>query len=124
MLADVFGMVLLTSSYLMIAFIPSLLTFYIFFIIAGMSFAIASPAKLSMFSLNMGRSQASKTWGIYHAVTFTGMGIATALGGVIAESFGFKTLFIIASVVNVIGIVPYWIYNEKHKDHKHFSAEI
>ncbi len=88
-----------------------------------MSFAISSPAKLSMFSLNMGRAQASRTWGMYHAIIYTGMGIATALGGVIADSFGFKTLFIIASIVNIIGIVPYWVYNSKHKDHKHFYEE-
>lgn len=123
MIADVTGMALLSFSYLVIAFLPTLLTFYIFFIIAGISFAIASPAKLAMFSLNLGRAQASKTWGIYHAVTFTGMGIATALGGVIAETFGFKTLFITASFINLIGILPYWYYNNKHKDHKHFIAE-
>jgi len=123
MVTDVCGMILLTMSYLIIAFIPNLITFYIFFIIAGMSFAISSPAKLSMFSLNMGRAQASRTWGMYHAIIYTGMGIATALGGVIADSFGFKTLFIIASIVNIIGIVPYWVYNSKHKDHKHFYEE-
>ena len=123
MITDVCGMLLLTTSYLIIAFMPSLITFYIFFVIAGMSFAISSPAKLSMFSLNMGRAEASRTWGIYHAITFTGMGVATALGGVIADAFGFKTLFIVASIVNVIGIVPYWIYNSKHKDHKHFYLE-
>lgn len=123
MITDVCGMILLTMSYLIIAFLPNLITFYIFFIIAGMSFAISSPAKLSMFSLNMGRAQASRTWGMYHAIIYTGMGIATALGGVIADSFGFKTLFIIASIVNIIGIVPYWVYNSKHKDHKHFYEE-
>lgn len=123
MITDVTGMILLTCSYLMIAFFPTLVTFYVFFIVAGMSFAISSPAKLSMFSLNLGRAEASRTWGIYHAVTFTGMGIATALGGVIAEEFGFKTLFIISSIINLIGIVPYWRYNNKHKDHKHFVGE-
>lgn len=123
MVTDVTGMAILTCSYLMIAFFPSLITFYVFFIVAGMSFAISSPAKLSMFSLNLGRAQATRTWGIYHAVTFTGMGLATAIGGVIAEQFGFKTLFIIASIFNLIGIIPYWLYNEKHKEHKHFIGE-
>lgn len=123
MITDSGGMVLLSISYLVIAFFPSLITFYMFFIIAGMSFAISSPAKFSMFSLNLGRAHASKTWGMYHAVTLTGMGIATALGGVIANQFGFKVLFLIASTVNILGIIPYWYYNTRHKDHKHFTGE-
>lgn len=123
MFTDATGMVILSLCYLLIAFLPSLLTFYIFFIIAGISFGLSSPAKYSMFSLNLGRNQASKTWGTYDAVTFTGMGIATALGGVIANQYGFKALFIISSVVNLIGILPYLYYNYRHKDHKHFTSE-
>ncbi len=123
MVTDATGMVLLSCCYLLIALIPSLLTFYIFFIIAGISFGISSPAKYPMFSLNLNRQQASKTWSTYDAITFTGMGIAIALGGVIATKFGFKTLFVISSIVNIIGILPYWIYNNLHKDHKHFNGE-
>lgn len=123
MMTDAVGMILLSCCYLLIAFLPSLLSFYIFFIIAGISFGISSPAKYPMFSLNLNRQQASKTWSTYDAITFTGMGIAIALGGVIATKFGFKTLFILSSIVNLIGVIPYWIYNSKHKDHKHFIAE-
>jgi len=123
MFTDMVGMVTLSASYALIAVAPSILTFYIFFIIAGISFAISSPAKYSLFSINLGRSQASKTWGVYHAVTFTGMGIATALGGVIANQFGFKVLFIIAGTLNLFGLLPYWLYNMKHRDHKHFSGD-
>ncbi len=123
MLTDAIGMILLSSCYLLIAFVPNLLSFYIFFTIAGMSFGISSPAKYPMFSLNLTRQQASRTWSTYDAITFTGMGIAIALGGIIASKFGFKTLFILSSIVNLIGVVPYWIYNSKHKDHKHFTNE-
>lgn len=76
-----------------------------------------------MFSLNIGKSLASQTWGTYDAVTFTGMGIATALGGIIANQFGFQVLFIISSVVNILGILPYLYYSERHKGHKHFIGE-
>lgn len=123
MITDSTGMLILSCCYLLIAFIPSVLTFYTFFIIAGISFGISSPAKYPMFSLNLNRQQASKTWSTYDAITFTGMGIAIAFGGVIATKFGFKTLFIVSSVVNLIGILPYWIYNNYHKNHKHFVAE-
>ncbi len=123
MITDAVGMVLLSCCYLLIAFIPSIVTFYIFFIIAGVSFGISSPAKYPMFSLNLNRQQASRTWSTYDAITFTGMGIAIAFGGVIATKFGFKALFILSSFVNLIGILPYWVYNSLHKDHKHFIAE-
>ena len=124
MLADGTGMIILSLSYLLIAFYPSIITFYVFFTIAGISFGISSPAKYSMFSINLGRNQESRTWGTYDAITFTGMGIATALGGVIANQFGFSVLFVVASLVNLLGIVPYWYYNGKHKDLKHFIKEV
>ncbi len=123
MFTDITGMLLLSGCYLLIAFIPSLISFYIFFIIAGVSLGISNPAKFSMFAINLGRSQISKTWGTYDAITFTGMGIAAAMGGLIANEFGFKTLFIIASIVNIIGILPYVHYNYRHQNHKHYTEE-
>lgn len=123
MVTDATGMTLLSLCYLLIAFFPTLLSFYIFFTIAGISFGISSPAKYPMFSLNLSRQQASRTWSTYDAITFTGMGIAIAFGGIVAGKFGFKNLFILSSIVNLIGIFPYWFYNTKHKDHKHFIGE-
>lgn len=123
MYTDTAGMALLSFCYLLIAFVPSLLTFYIFFIVAGISFGISSPAKYSMFALNLSKGLASKTWGTYDAITLSGMGVATALGGTIANLWGFKLLFIISSVTNLLAIIPYWYYNEHHKDHKHFVGE-
>ena len=111
----------LSCCYLLVAAFPTLITIYIFFIIAGISFGISSPAKFSLFSINLDKNKEVPTWGAYHMVTLTGMGVATSIGGFVANEFGFRVLFALASAVNFLGILPYVLYDREHKTHKHFK---
>ena len=43
------------------------------------------------------------------------MALATALGGFIAASYGFRLLFIIAGLVNLFAIPPYLLYLNRKK---------
>lgn len=101
------GMLLLRLGYLGFAFSNSIIYLFVFFGIAGIGIGIASPAKNSLFSTHLDKNKETTEWGIYDAVTFIGMASTAALGGFIASAYGFNFLFILAAIVNFVGIVPY-----------------
>ena len=100
------GLFLLSLSYIGFALTP----LFAFYSLTGIGLGIASPAKNSLFSTHLDKNKEPTEWGIYDAVVFFGMALATALGGFIASAYGFELLFILASVLNLIGILPYVLY--------------
>lgn len=104
------GMLFISLSYIGFAFSSTILFLFIFYAVAGIGLGIATPAKNSLFSTHLDRNKEPSEWGIYDAVTFIGMALATALGGFIAGQYGFQFLFFLASVINLFGIFPYLLY--------------
>lgn len=109
-LITILGMALISLSYLGFAFSHSVVPLFIFYGIVGLGLGIASPAKNSLFSTHLDKNKEPTEWGIHDAVTFFGMAASAALGGFIASQYGFPLLFVLASIVNIIGIVPYLLY--------------
>jgi len=106
----VIGMLFISLSYIGFAFSRTILVLFIFYAVAGIGLGIASPAKNSLFSTHLDRNKEPSEWGVYDAVVFIGMALATALGGFIAGQYGFQFLFFLASIVNLLGIFPYLLY--------------
>lgn len=104
------GILLISLGYLGFAFSYSVISLFIFFGVVGIGLGIASPIKNSLFATHLDKNKETTEWGIYDAVTFVGMASTAALGGFIASSYGFNFLFVIASVVNFLGILPYLLY--------------
>lgn len=104
------GMLFLSLSYVGFAFSNTIFYLFFFYAMAGVGLGIASPAKNSLFSTHLDKNKEPSEWGIYDAITFTGMALATALGGFIAGQYGFSFLFLLASIVNLLGIFPYLLY--------------
>lgn len=104
------GILLISLAYLGFAFSHSVISLFVFFGIVGMGLGIASPVKNSLFSTHLDKNKETTEWGIYDSVTFIGMASTAALGGFIASQYGFNFLFILAAVVNFIGIIPYLLY--------------
>jgi len=109
-LATIFGMSLISVSYFGFSFVHNIYLLFTFFGLAGIGFGIASPPKNAIFSTHLDKNKEATEWGIRDAVTFVGMASTAALGGFIASAYGFGFLFIIASVVNFLGILPYLLY--------------
>ena len=117
---DIVGMVIVSMAYLAIAAKPTLNTVFVFYAVAGIGFGISSPVKYSLFSRSLEKETEASVWGLYDVVILLGMAVATTLGGLIADHFGFKQLFLLASVVNILGALPYlffirWWRTEKYK---------
>lgn len=106
----IFGLIVISVSYLGFAFANTILTLFLFYGVTGVGLGIASPAKNSLFSTHLDKNKEPTEWGIYDAVTFFSMALAGVLGGFIASAYGFPFLFLLASIVNLIGIIPYLLY--------------
>jgi len=104
------GMGLLSVAYVGFAFSHTVIHLFFFYVISGIAIGIATPAKNSLFSTHLDHDKESAEWGIYDAITLTGIALATALGGFIANSYGFQPLFLLAALINMLGIIPYLIY--------------
>jgi MFS family permease len=117
---DVLGMMIVSLAYLAIAIKPTLAIVFVFYAVAGLGFGISSPVKYSLFSRSLEKETEASVWGLYDVVILLGMAVATALGGLIADWYGFKQLFLLASAVNILGALPYlffirWWRSEKYK---------
>ncbi|MGA2967617.1 MAG: MFS transporter [Candidatus Levyibacteriota bacterium] len=110
LLLAISGMILMSLSYIGFAFSHSIPALFLFYILIGIGFGVASPAKYSLFTEHIDKDKTTTEWSLYDAITLIGIASATALGGFIATLYGFTFLFILASVVNLLGIVPYLFY--------------
>ena len=106
----ILGMILMSIAYVGFAFSHSILWLFLFYILIGIGFGVASPAKYSLFTEHLDKDKATTEWSLYDAITLIGIASATALGGFIASLYGFTFLFVLASIVNLLGIVPYLFY--------------
>ncbi len=104
------GMVCLSLGYFGFAISKNILQVFTFYAVLGIGLGIASPAKNSLFSIHLDKNKEATEWSLTDAVSFICMALATALGGFIAASYGFPALFILAAVVNILGLIPYFAY--------------
>jgi MFS family permease len=104
------GMIILSLSYLGLATAHELPMVLVSEIAAGIGLGIASPPKNSLFSSHLDLHKEAAEWSLADAIALLCMALATALGGFIAEEFGFSVLFLVAAIVNFIGVLPYFLF--------------
>ncbi|MGA2911223.1 MAG: MFS transporter [Candidatus Levyibacteriota bacterium] len=104
------GMAIMSVAYIGFAFSHTIPLLFLFYVLIGIGFGVASPAKYSLFTTHIDKEKSSTEWSLYDAITLIGIALATALGGFIASFYGFPFLFILSSIVNLLGIVPYLSY--------------
>lgn len=109
-LATIGGILLLSVAYLGFVFAKTVSPLFIFAGVSGLGLGIASPAKSSLFSTHLDKNKEATEWSLYDGVVLLGMAISAAVGGLIANQFGFPLLFTLAAILNLIGIVPYILY--------------
>lgn len=107
------GITIISVSFIGFAVTNSTGYFFIFYALAGVGLGIATPLKNSLFSTHLDKNKEASEWSIYDAMVFIGMAASAAIGGVVAKNYGFQTLFLIAAAVNLMGIIPYYLYAQK-----------
>lgn len=103
----VIGLLCLSLSYIGFAFSQSIFDMFFYYIIAGFALGIATPAKSALFSIHLDKHREATEWGITDATAYICIAITTILGSIIAKHLGFRTLFLFASIVNLVATLPY-----------------
>lgn len=111
------GILFLSLAYLGFAKTQTVGPLFLFGGLAGFALGIATPAKNSLFSTHLDKKKESLEWGIYDASAFFGMALSAALGGFIANRYGFSLLFTLAALLNLLGTLPYLLYLRTTKQH-------
>ena len=106
----IIGKIILSFSYLGFGISTAIWHIFAFYAVAGIGIGLASPAKYSLFSTHLDKNKETEEWGVYDASVFAGMAFSAALGGFIAKVYGFNVLFYAATVVSLIGVMPYILY--------------
>lgn len=102
---------LIIGSFL-VAIVPFLYLFaeipfhlYIINAIYGIGAAFAIPPWFSIFTRHIDKMHESTDWAVESVAIGIGAASAAALGGIIAEKFGFHTVFIVAGFVAMAGAI-------------------
>ena len=84
-------------------FANSVLHVYILQIFFGIASALAFPGWYTLFTHHVDKGKAGFEWSLYDVLMGLGMAATAALGGFLAESFGFNILFICVGVFTLMG---------------------
>lgn len=109
-IATILGILVLSAAYIGFMSTTEIAHVYLYYAVAGVGFGIASPAKYSLFSTHLDKNKEAMEWGIYDAAVFLCMALAAALGGFVASIYGFRTLFLLSAIINVLAVIPYILY--------------
>ncbi|MBW2999184.1 MFS transporter [Candidatus Woesearchaeota archaeon] len=74
-------------------------------ILIGLSTAMISPSYDTLFSKYLDKGKYASEWGLWEGMDMIGAAFAAAIGGGIANYFGFKVLFIIMFFVGITGAI-------------------
>ena len=69
----------------------------------GIGAALAMPGWLAIFTRHIDKHVEAQEWGLYNTMVGLGGALTGALGGFLAERFGFQPLFIIVGVICTFG---------------------
>jgi predicted MFS family arabinose efflux permease len=107
---SILGIVLISLGYVGFALTENILGLFIYYGVIGMGLGIASPAKNCLFSSHLDKDKEVTEWSIYDGFVFMGMAMSAAIGGFIANRYGFTFLFYLVAVTNLLSIIPYILY--------------
>lgn len=78
---------------------------YLFQAIDGAGYALLVPTYLAMFTRHIDKHKESTEWTMHSNAVGIAFAAAAAIGGVLAERFGFRVIFLLVSAVYVSGVI-------------------
>lgn len=101
--ALVVGSIIISIVPLMYAFVGTMWFVYIIQLLYGFGNALSYPSWRVMFSRYVNQDKAGYEWSVYDTVISLGTAATAAIGGLLAEQFSFRILFVIVSLLSFIG---------------------
>lgn len=114
-IVSIVGIVFVSIGYLGFVFTYNIFQIFLFYIFIGIGLGISTPAKNSLFSCHLDKNKESTEWSIYDAIALFAMAVSAIIGGFIATKYGFRFLFLMISIINAFGIIPYILFIRKKK---------
>ena len=99
------GYALACLGYLGYLFVQTPLHLFIVQIIFGAGTAIGASAYDGLYSRHLDKGKFISGWGAWESMNWITLAISASLGGFIANSYGFRTLFIIMFVLSLFALV-------------------
>ncbi len=88
-------------------------------VLHGLGAALVTPGWMAIFTRHIDRHQEAEEWSIYMSMTSLGMALAGALGGFLAEAFGFKLVFVLVGIISTVGAsFLYFVYQDIRRSEK------
>ncbi len=84
-------------------FISTPTQLYIVQFIYGLATAITLPSWYALFTRHIDKQHEGVEWGVYQTMVDIGSAATASIGGFIAVKFGFNNLFILVSIISLIG---------------------
>lgn len=98
-----FGSVIITLSMFFYLLISKPWQLYLVQVFYGTGSALATTAWYAIFSRHLDKDSVALEWSFYGTVISLGAASSAALGGAIAEVFGFRALFTVAGIITFLG---------------------
>lgn len=99
----IIGSLLITVSAFMFAFVRLPWQVFAVQIVAGLGGAFSYPSWLAIFTRHIDKREEALEWSLYYTATDLGAALTAGLGGYIAGSFGYQSLFLVVGVVSFLG---------------------
>jgi MFS family permease len=96
------GGVLQGILYISFAYLQNVSQLYIAMIILGLASAIASPSWYSVFTKYIDKKEEGFEWSLYDVLVSIGMALTAAIGGYIAQKYGFDVVFWIVGILTIL----------------------
>lgn len=112
---SILGIILISLGYVGFAVTKNVASVFLFYGVIGMGLGIASPAKNSLFSMHLDKNKEVTEWSIYDGFVFMGMAMSAAIGGFVANRYGFSFLFYLIATTNLLSIIPYILYAKRRE---------
>ncbi|RMF54973.1 MFS transporter [Candidatus Woesearchaeota archaeon] len=98
------GYVLSCSGFLGYLLIREPVHLFIVQIIFGIGEAVGTPAFDGLYSKHLDKGKFASEWGLWESLQWVVTAVAAALGGFLADLYGFKLLFIIMFLLSLMGL--------------------
>jgi len=111
---SIFGTILI--SIVCFSYLAARLSWHVYLlqVLNGIGFALHYSPFMSIFTRYIDKGQESFEWGIEAVATSLGQAVTAAIGGILAERYGFDIIFIIVGIFVLTGsFIPIMIYNRR-----------
>ncbi len=97
------GSVLLASSAFLYIFAKEIWHVYLIQIVGGIGAGLSYPGWVAIFTRHIDKNREGFEWSFYSTLVNLGTALTAAIGGLAANAFGYKYLFLTVGILSIIG---------------------